>query len=912
MKFVIILVLLVSAGVASAQPNVLWEQTYGGDWEDRAFSVVQNDDAGYAIAGYKTTGQGNDCNIDFWLVRTDASGNEVWAHNFGAAHWDYCYSMIKTSDGGYAMVGITLPAGGGPSDGMVVKTDSDGNEEWSQTYHIENVPVVLYTIAESVNGGFILGGSSHGGNAQMLLIRTDANGAQTWSSQFGGYASTDICKSVIETSNGEIVMAGETTFNQQGGAPHQYVANAAGGLDFWLVMADANGAFLWDRSFGTPDNEHCQAVIQTSDGGFALVGGSVTYAGADTYSYLVKADANGDNPWTQTYDSENPEAGLTLIEHADGGFMLGGVIYPGGNSSIAYLLKTDANGASVWTETFSDGIQNACFSLIPTSDGGYAFAGSKVAQGGGANSDYWLVKLESENPFDGYNDFIETDDNCTLLVTAAHFNNTPVPTGWEIGVFTPGNVLAGGGIWTDGQNLGIAAFGDDNQTQAVEGFVAGETMTFHLWDNTANVVHLATATVSYGSINWSVDGATALSLQSYGEYTMNISLNNNWNLISLNVVPPQQYWTGNQGPDVVTLMSQFSDHLLMVKNERGKFYWAAYNYCNIPFWNLEEGYQVKMDQAMQGSWTGALIPANTNIPIAQGWNMIAYFPTYELSTSAAGGFYALSGIIQNVIIAKDRNGNFLSPGNNYNGIPRWHESAGYQIKVSANVVLNYPVQNDNIQSMPGDSPLSQSGHWTEPVGTGINMSVLVNSIDGLNVQDGDQIAALNTSGNVVGIGTIQDGRCGLAVWGDDISTEVVDGLRNGEAFTLRLWNSSKGAEVALEANAIQGSLIYETDGFTAVSAISATVVPEAFYLSQSFPNPFNSTTRLAFGLPEAAHVAMQVFDMNGRLVATLADADFKAGSHSAVWNADASPAGLYMVKIQAGSHSDVRKLTLVK
>ena len=75
---------------------------------------------------------------------------------------------------------------------------------------------------------------------------------------------------------------------------------------------------------------------------------------------------------------------------------------------------------------------------------------------------------------------------------------------------------------------------------------------------------------------------------------------------------------------------------------------------------------------MQGSWTGALIPANTDIPIVHGWNMIAYYPTYELS-AASPDFYVVSPILDHVLLAKNRSGEFMRPSNNfsrYRGKPK--------------------------------------------------------------------------------------------------------------------------------------------------------------------------------------------------------------------------------------------------
>jgi hypothetical protein len=78
-------------------------------------------------------------------------------------------------------------------------------------------------------------------------------------------------------------------------------------------------------------------------------------------------------------------------------------------------------------------------------------------------------------------------------------------------------------------------------------------------------------------------------------------------------------------------------------------------------------------------------------------------------------------------------------------------------------------------------------------------------------------------------------------------------------------------------------------------------VPSMLNLSEAFPNPFNSTTTIAFSLTEQQQVSLQVFDLSGRLVETLVDGLVEAGSFSAVWNADMQSTGVYYYHIQVGS-----------
>ena len=112
--------------------NMQWTKTYGGTKDDRALSVVETSDGGYALAGYtESFGAGS---FDFWLVKTDVNGSMQWNRTYGGSNLEKAYSLIKTFDGGYAIAGYTQSSGARGNDFWVVKTDSNGNMVWNQTY----------------------------------------------------------------------------------------------------------------------------------------------------------------------------------------------------------------------------------------------------------------------------------------------------------------------------------------------------------------------------------------------------------------------------------------------------------------------------------------------------------------------------------------------------------------------------------------------------------------------------------------------------------------------------------------------------------------------------------------------------------------------------------------------------------
>src|ERR1700741_4587691 len=96
-------VLGVIALSSNAQPDSLWNRTYGGTHVDAAYSVQKTSDGGYVLAGYTMSFSGG--TPDFWLVKTNANGDSLWSRRYGGRGSDICLAVQQTSDGGYALAG---------------------------------------------------------------------------------------------------------------------------------------------------------------------------------------------------------------------------------------------------------------------------------------------------------------------------------------------------------------------------------------------------------------------------------------------------------------------------------------------------------------------------------------------------------------------------------------------------------------------------------------------------------------------------------------------------------------------------------------------------------------------------------------------------------------------------------------
>ena len=201
-------------------------KTYGGAYDDEAFSVQQTSDGGYIVAGYEYDPWGDDA----FLIKTDAKGNIIWAKTYGGTGWDEAYSVQQTSDGGYIVAGWTRSFGAGRNDIFLIKTDAKGNIIWAKTYGGTSSDYAN-SVQQTSDGGYIVAGETRSfgaGRNDIFLIKTDANGNVQWAKTYGG-TSSDYANSVQQTSDGGYIVAGWT------------YSFGAGNYDIFLIKTDANG-----------------------------------------------------------------------------------------------------------------------------------------------------------------------------------------------------------------------------------------------------------------------------------------------------------------------------------------------------------------------------------------------------------------------------------------------------------------------------------------------------------------------------------------------------------------------------------------------------------------------------------------------------------------------------------------------
>jgi hypothetical protein len=271
----IVIIIFLSASVStvavsSAADATTWSKRYSGISEDQAYSAIQSSDGGFVVAGFarKLVVDPSDWNRDQWarlhVVKFDAYGRLLWNRFYSEDSDNRAYSIIQTSDGGYAIAGekrapLIKYVSGGDYDFWLIKTDSFGNMQWEKTYDEQGAHNGARSIIQTDDDGYALAGyidSESRSLHNILVVKVNATGNLQWSKKFD---EGTLAHSIVQTEDNGYAICGEkTNYNLE---THQA----------FLVRTDSLGNKLWNKTYAE-EQTWLYSMVETPDSGFALVG----------------------------------------------------------------------------------------------------------------------------------------------------------------------------------------------------------------------------------------------------------------------------------------------------------------------------------------------------------------------------------------------------------------------------------------------------------------------------------------------------------------------------------------------------------------------------------------------------------------------------------------------------------------
>jgi hypothetical protein len=259
-------------------------------------------------------------------------------------------------------------------------------------------------LLQTDDGGYAIVGYTSSGDANqedVYLVRLNPQGEVLWSRTYGG-EGTDNGWDLLEAEGGGFIIVGFTN------------SFGAGRMDIYLFQTDADGELLWERTFGGPDDEFGWSLAPTSDGGYGLGGQSESFGNGEEDGYLIKVNAQGEEIWSQTYGGPQEDRLFSVDQSADSGFVLTGTTRSfGAGERDLYLIKTSGSGELAWMQVLGEGRDDVGHAVRQTADLGYIVTGY-TRSFGAANYDTWLIKTDESGNTEWEKFFGGTGDDRTI------------------------------------------------------------------------------------------------------------------------------------------------------------------------------------------------------------------------------------------------------------------------------------------------------------------------------------------------------------------------------------------------------------------------------------------------------------------------------------------------------------------
>jgi hypothetical protein len=704
-----------------------------------------------------------------------------------------------------------------------------------------------------------------------------------WTKVYGG-TDYDLSYDVQQTSDGGYIIGAST------------YSFGAGIEDVWLVKTDVNGDTLWTKTYGggAYDAAGGAYVQQTPDGGYFIASNTSSYGAGSCDLWLIRTGANGDSLWTKTYGGAKHEGSYPTVQQTtDGAYIIATntrSFSTAPHEFDLWLLKIDTNGDTLWTKVYGGPEDDFPRSVIQTTDGGYFITGYTRSFGAGGD-DVWLLK---------------TDTNGDTIWTKT-YGGTANDWGFSVQqTYDGGYILAGfthsfGAGDRDAWIIKTDENGDTLWTKTYGGSAADAVTSVQLTSDNGYI--FVGSTRSFGA----------------GEYDV-------W--VIRTDVNGDTLWTrtyGDEEIDVGRCVRLTSD--------------GGYIICGITadytdIWLLKTAAE-EVPGFIRGTVTDqynglALPDVVVDLYNASGDSLLT------ITTTDNTGFYEFLGYPTNGSV------HYLSDGEEYliwmippDGYGT-HDSPSRDVTVSAEV--------DFTAYECGGSYARGMGYWKHQVHMLLKGRVhdyteadLVDFLD--TIHDGwdyfDDIFTLEDMKDVFTANSCMADRAAKHLLA--LKLNVVSGkLYEGALIDLgELSDAATVGEAVLDCESILfdinstnedyerakdiAEMLNNMEGFAGggPQSLDSGSLAVSFDLSQNYPNPFSSMTSIPYSLFKRSHITLRIYNATGQLVNTLVDQTLEPGRYTAIWDRKDSyghrvASGVYFARLGSGNNSIAEKLLLIR
>ncbi|MEO0247985.1 MAG: hypothetical protein ABIN58_00295 [candidate division WOR-3 bacterium] len=307
---------------------------------------------------------------------------EPFARTFGGKAHDGAYSVIQTTDESLALAGMTMSFGAGHKDMLILRLDTVWKLIWARTFGGAGADYA-YSVIQAKDWGFAISGAttSFGAGNYDVLVLKVDSLGNILWARTIGGKGPDYANSVIQTQDGGFALAGGTA------------SFGAGDADFFLIKLDSLGNLVWAKTFGDTSGNYAESVIQTADGGFVLAGWTWVSDSTRYDILIVRTDTAGNLLWARTFGGT--DYARSMIQTADEGFAVAGTMNSTSGNCDAVVLRLDSLGNLAWARSIGGPCNDEAFCLIQSPDGSFVVAGDTESFGSG-NWDCLVFSLDAD------------------------------------------------------------------------------------------------------------------------------------------------------------------------------------------------------------------------------------------------------------------------------------------------------------------------------------------------------------------------------------------------------------------------------------------------------------------------------------------------------------------------------------
>jgi hypothetical protein len=258
---------------------------------------------------------------------------------------------------------------------------------WTRTYGGDGADFG-FAAAASGDGGYVLCGTtdsfSANGDRDVYLVKINDAGDTLWTRTYG-YASTwEEGRDIAKTADGGYIIAGYTGVEDVS-------------TDIHLLKVNSLGDLEWRRNYGGLDVEEANAVKQTSDGGYVIVGLTESYGDGLSDSYIIRTNDVGDTLWTKTYGGVLYEVGRDVVVLEDSGFAVASSNTSDGPGATGVeLRRLDENGESLWVQRYGGPNLDSPRCLIQCQPSGFLIGGMTISFAPTIKTDAYMIRVSDE------------------------------------------------------------------------------------------------------------------------------------------------------------------------------------------------------------------------------------------------------------------------------------------------------------------------------------------------------------------------------------------------------------------------------------------------------------------------------------------------------------------------------------